>query len=146
MLILKVAQGYGPWDGIYVLLNKGWSLIDFDDTKTLLICLLIKLLSVLEVCLEPKAKASLKGLRISYQMEGFESLSAKCKQNRIWEKRFESLRKRFESLNLKFEQKVCTKKMIRIFKARDLNPSREEVKTLEKRLKDPNSRQNDSNL
>ena len=51
-------------------LNQSWPLIDLDDTKTLLICLLIKLLSVLEMYLEPKAKALLKGLRIPYPVEG----------------------------------------------------------------------------
>ena len=56
-------------------MNQGWSLIDFDDTKTLIICLLIKLLSVSDVYLEPKTKTSLKGLRIPYLVEGSESPS-----------------------------------------------------------------------
>ena len=37
------------------LLNQDWSLNDFDDTKTLLIYLLIMLFSVLEMYLIPKA-------------------------------------------------------------------------------------------
>ena len=57
------------------MLNQGWSLIDFDDTKTLLICLLIKLLSVSEVYLEPKTKASLEGVEIQYLVERSESPS-----------------------------------------------------------------------
>ena len=42
-------------NNMYYLLNQGWSLIDFDDTKTLLICLLIMLFSVSEMYLIPKA-------------------------------------------------------------------------------------------
>ena len=85
------------------LLKQSWSLIDFDDTKTLVICLLIKLLSVSEVYLEPKVKASLKAHTIQYLVEGSESSSAKCKQNRIWEKEFESLNKGFKFLSSKLE-------------------------------------------
>ena len=61
------------------MLKQGWSLIDFDDTKTLIICLLIKLLSVSKVYLEPKAIALVKGPRMPYLVKGFESLNAKCK-------------------------------------------------------------------
>ena len=61
------------------LLNQGWSLIDFDDTKTFLICLLIKLLNVSEVYLEPKAKTSLKELEIQNPIKGSKSL-----KSRIW--------------------------------------------------------------
>ena len=38
------------------LLNQGWPLIDFNDTKTLFICLLIKLLSVFRNVFNAKAK------------------------------------------------------------------------------------------
>ena len=72
-----------------VLVNDhmvGWSLIDFDDTKTLIICLLIKLLSVWEMYLEPKTKASLKEPEIQYPVEGSEALSAKWKQTTIRDK------------------------------------------------------------
>ena len=48
-------------------------LIDFDDTKTLFICLLIMLLSVSEMYLIPKAKTSLKVLKIQHSRNGFES-------------------------------------------------------------------------
>ena len=51
-----------------LLLNYGCTLIDFDDHKTLLIYLLIKLLSVSEMYLEAKARAPLKGLKIQYPL------------------------------------------------------------------------------
>ena len=71
-------------------------------------------------------------------MEGFESSSAKWKQTTIQDKIVESPEKEFESLSSKLEQKVYTKKKIRIFEAMDLNPLREEVKTLEKKTRDLN--------
>ena len=84
----------------------GWSLIDFDDTKTLFICLLIKLFSVLEMYLIPKAKTPLKVLKIQHLRDGFES-----SMDRIWisilegeenwkrGEGFESFCQRFESLS-----------------------------------------------
>ena len=41
-------------------------LFDFDDTKTLLLWFLIKLLSVSEMNLTPKAKVSLRMLKIQH--------------------------------------------------------------------------------
>ena len=88
------------------LLKQGWSLIDFDDTKIVLICLLIMLLSVLEMYLIPKVKTSLRVLKIQHLGDGFESL-----MNRIWilisesdknwnrGEGFESLCRKFESLS-----------------------------------------------
>ena len=62
------------WNHTSMVLNQGWSLIDFDDTKTLLIRLLIKLLSISEVYLEPKTKASFKGLRKPIQWKDLNPL------------------------------------------------------------------------
>ena len=56
------------------LLNQSWSLIDFDDTKIFLICLLIMLFSFSEMYLIPKAKTSLRVLKIQHLGDGFESL------------------------------------------------------------------------
>ena len=48
-------------------------LFDLDDTKILLLWLLIKLLSVLEMNLTPKAKVSLRMLKIQHLGGRFES-------------------------------------------------------------------------
>ena len=49
------------------------SLFDFDNTKTLVLLFLIKLLSVSEMNLTPKAKVSLKMLKIQHPVGRFES-------------------------------------------------------------------------
>ena len=95
------------------LLKQGWSLIDFDDTKTLIICILILLLSVSKIYFEPKTKISLKGLEMPYPVEGSkspsqgsESLRVNDKQNnRIQDKGFESLKIGYKS---QF-QRLCSK-------------------------------------
>ena len=96
------------------LLNQGWSLIDFDDTKTFLICLLIMLFSVLEMYLIPKAKTSLRVLKIQHLGDGFESpmdririLIPKSEKNENRGGWFKSLCRRFESLSNKKLQ-ICT--------------------------------------
>ena len=48
-------------------------LFDFDDTKTLVLSFLIKLLSVSEINLTPNAKTSLKVLKIQHPRDGFKS-------------------------------------------------------------------------
>ena len=48
-------------------------LFDFDDTKTLVLLFLIKLFNVSEMNLTPKAKTSLKMLKIQHPRDGFES-------------------------------------------------------------------------
>ena len=48
-------------------------LFDFDDTKTFLLWFLIKLPSVLEMNLTPKAKVSLRMLKIQHPRGRFES-------------------------------------------------------------------------
>ena len=48
-------------------------LFDFDDTKTLVLLFLIKLLSVSEMNLTPKAKISLNVLKIQHPAKRFES-------------------------------------------------------------------------
>ena len=48
-------------------------MFDFDDTKTLVLLSLIKLLSVSKMNLTPKAKASLRVLKIQHPRDGFES-------------------------------------------------------------------------
>ena len=94
-----------------------WALIDFDDTKTLLLWFLIKSLSISEIILTPKAKASLSALQIQHPVEGSEfhksgseSWRPKYKPNRILRKRFESPRKWFESLSAILKQKVRSRK------------------------------------
>ena len=91
----------------------GWSLIDFDDTKTLFICLLIKLFSVSEMYLIPKAKTSLRMLKIQHPRDGFEFPMDRI---RIWISEneenwkrgegFESFCRRFESPKKNFKQKL----------------------------------------
>ena len=90
-----------------LMLKQGWSLIGFNDTKTLFICLLIKLSSILEVYLS-KVKVSLKRLKIPYPVEEFESPSqlsesswAKCKHNRIKEKDLNPQKNGYKSLRSK---------------------------------------------
>ena len=92
-------------DFTMMVLKQGWSLIDFDDTKTLLIYLLIMLLSVLEMYLIPEAKNSLRILKIQHLEDGFESLLdriqisiSKSEENWNREGWFESFYQRFESL------------------------------------------------
>ena len=62
---------------MFVIIKKGEiveSLFDFDNTKTLVLLFLIKLLSVSEMNLTPKTKASLRVLKIQHLGDGFESL------------------------------------------------------------------------
>ena len=64
------------FDRFFVIIKKGEilePLFDFDDTKTLLLLFLIKSLSVSEMNLTPKAKASLRVLKIQHPVEGFKS-------------------------------------------------------------------------
>ena len=98
----------------FVLLNQDWSFIDFDDTRTLLICLLIMLFSVSEMYLIPKAKTSLRVLKIQHLRNGFESPMDKIRisiseSEENWNRGgwFESLCWRFESLSNKKLQ-ICT--------------------------------------
>ena len=63
------------FDKCFVIIKKREivePLFDFDDTKTLVLLFLIKLLSVSEINLTPKAKASLRVLKIQYPGAGFE--------------------------------------------------------------------------
>ena len=64
------------FDRCFVIIKKREivePLFDFDDTKTLVLLFLIKLLSVSKMNLTPKAKASLRVLKIQHPRDGFES-------------------------------------------------------------------------
>ena len=60
----------------FVIIKKGEivePLFDFDDTKTLLLCILIKLFSISEINLTPKVKVPLRMLKIQHPGGRFES-------------------------------------------------------------------------
>ena len=61
-----------------------YSLFDFDDTKTLLLWFLIKLLSVSEMNLTPKAKVSFRMMRIQHPWGRFESHMKKNWIPKVW--------------------------------------------------------------
>ena len=64
------------FDKCFIIIKKGKivePLFDFDDTKTLVLLFLIKLLSVSEMNLTPKAKSSLRVLKMRHLRDGFES-------------------------------------------------------------------------
>ena len=72
-------------------------LFDLDDTKTLVLLFLIKLLSVSKMNLTLKAKDTLRVLKIQYSGDGFESHMKRirisileCHQNVSEKTRFES--------------------------------------------------------
>ena len=64
---------YPTFVKILLLKNVVEPLFDFDDTKTLLLLFLIKLLSVSKINLTPKAKNLLGVLKIQLPIEGYES-------------------------------------------------------------------------
>ena len=103
------------------LLNQGWFFIDFDDTKTLLIYLLIMLFSVSEMYLIPKAKTSFRVLKIQHPRDEFESPMDRIrisipKSEENWNRGgwFESFYQRFESL-WKKKLQICTLRKKDIF-------------------------------
>ena len=86
------------------------SLFDFVDTKTLVLLFLIKLLSVSEMNLISKAKASLSVLKIQHPIEEFES-----HKDRIQISILESFRKSAQANGFESQfQKICSDKWIQI--------------------------------
>ena len=73
------------FDRCFVIIKKKKivePLFDFDDTKTLVLLFLIKLLGVSGMNLTPKSKASFKMLKIQHPEDGFESLKVRFKSPR----------------------------------------------------------------
>ena len=64
------------FDKCFIIIKK-WEIVeplfDFDDTKTLLLWFQIKLLSISDMNLTPKVKASLSLMKIQHPIEGFDS-------------------------------------------------------------------------